>query len=152
VKGSVLTGVRCRHIEAEGCVLINVTADHIIAAPGSVIYNIVADSNNACLTVGPGQVLAGVFNSDGSQHIVKSEMGIDGGKAWEQVLSDMGNTHSFEQVYNNNADSNPLVLESIISGTHSLAWEKLSLTPTTTPRKTAAGFAKTDAEEKRQKC
>lgn len=41
VRNSVLTNVRCRHIEAEGCVLINVTADSIIARPGSIIYNYV---------------------------------------------------------------------------------------------------------------
>lgn len=31
VKDSALTNVRCAHIEAEGCVLVNVTAKRIVA-------------------------------------------------------------------------------------------------------------------------
>ena len=56
VKGSVLTGVRCNHIEADNCVLVNVTAEKIIAAPGSIIYNIVAEGDEQILHVAAGQV------------------------------------------------------------------------------------------------
>ena len=31
VKDSVLANVRCSHIEAEGCILVNVTAKRIVA-------------------------------------------------------------------------------------------------------------------------
>ncbi len=78
MKNSVLCNVRCNYIEAEGCILINVTADSIIAKPGSVIYNIV-DDNGDGLDVSHGQVLAGVFSSDGQQMLMKSSTHIDGG-------------------------------------------------------------------------
>lgn len=126
VKGSVLTSVRCNHIEAEGCVLINVTAERIIAAPGSVVYNVVASGDDKALVVGPGQVLAGVFSDDGSLHVLRSEIEIDGGKAWETVLANVGNTHSFEQIYKKNADTCPLTLERVIFDSHSEAWDQLS--------------------------
>ena len=70
-----------------------------------------------------------MFSSDGSQHIVKSDINIDGGKVWEQVLADIGNTHSFEQVYNLNADTCPATLEKIISDSHNAAWSTLSGSP-----------------------
>ncbi len=126
MRGSVLTGVRANYIEAEGCVLINVTADRIIAAPGSVIYNVVATEGDKTISTAPGQVLAGVFSDDGNQHVVKSDVQIDGGKAWETVLEQVGNTHSFEQVYNRNADTCPLTLERVITDSHINAWENLS--------------------------
>ena len=80
VRGSVLTGVRCKYIEAENCILINVTAERIIAKPGSIIYNIVAGGDDNVLIAEPGQVLAGVFSDDGSQHVIRSNISIDGGK------------------------------------------------------------------------
>ena len=126
MKGSVLTSVRCNHIEADGCVLINVTADRIIAAPGSVVYNVVATGDDKTLVVGAGQVLAGVFSDDGSQSVLRSEMEIDGGKAWETVLAAVGNTHSFEQVYKKNADTCPLTLERVITDSHLDAWDQIS--------------------------
>jgi len=41
VVNSVLSNVRCKYIDAVDCVLINVTAERIVAAPGSIIYNYV---------------------------------------------------------------------------------------------------------------
>ena len=41
---SVLSNVRCKYIDAVDCVLINVTAERIVAAPGSIIYNYVHPS------------------------------------------------------------------------------------------------------------
>ena len=137
IKASVLTVVRANYIEAEEAILVNVTADRVIAGKGSIVYNIVAPDNS--LTVAPGEVLAGVFSDDGSYHIVRSDISIDGGKAWETVLGDLGNKHSFEQVYNLNADACPLTLERVISEGHSSAWEKLSkVTSANGSRKTSA--------------
>ena len=48
------------------------------------------------------------------------------GKAWETVLQDIGNSHSFEQVYINNAHTCPLTLEKVISDSHGKAWSQLS--------------------------
>ena len=94
VRGSVLTGVRCKYIEAENCILINVTAERIIAKPGSVIYNIVAGGDDNVLIAEPGQVLAGVFSDDGSQHVIRSNISIDGGKIYYY------NTHVIIVLYN----------------------------------------------------
>lgn len=52
----MLSNVRCKYIEAEGCVLINVTAERIIARPGSIIYNYIHPSGKCLL----GALLAAV--------------------------------------------------------------------------------------------
>ena len=80
VKNSLLSNVRCNDIDAEGCILINVTANSIFARQGSVIYNI-ADGSKAGLTVTEGQVLAGVFSKDGSHMCMNSSISTDGGKS-----------------------------------------------------------------------
>lgn len=57
---------------------MNVTADRIIARPGSIVYNIVDESEDG-LDLNHGQVLAGVFSDDGSQIVMRSSTTIDGG-------------------------------------------------------------------------
>ena len=79
IEKSVLVNVRSKFIEANGAILINVTASKIVAQPGSIIYNVIDDSEEG-LVVEAGQVLAGVFRDDGSQIVVKSLNSIDGGK------------------------------------------------------------------------
>lgn len=135
IKNSVLCNVHCNYIDADGCILINVTADSIIAKPGSVIYNIVDDSQEG-LDVNNGQVLAGVFSSDGSQMLMKSTTNIDGGRAWERQLE--WNPKTFEDVYKMNTDANPIDLERSISQAHSSRWGALQ------PDMTSAGRMATD--------
>jgi hypothetical protein len=79
VKGSILSNVRCKHIEAEDCVLINVTAERIIAPKGSVVYNVCEGSREGLVLV-EGKVLAGVFAADGSLMVMNSTTATDGGK------------------------------------------------------------------------
>jgi hypothetical protein len=126
IKNSVLCNVKCNNIDADGCILINVTADSIIAKPGSVIYNIVDDSTEG-LDVNNGQVLAGVFSPDGSQMLMKSTTNIDGGRAWERQLE--WNPKTFEDVYKMNTDANPIDLERSISLAHTSRWGDLSQPP-----------------------
>lgn len=121
---SVLSNVRCNYIEAEGCIMVNVTADSIIAPPGSIIYNIVDDSEFG-LELQPGQVLAGVFTEGGNQLVIKSSTSIDGGKAWEEKLE--WNPKTFQDVYNMNTNADPLHLEKRISSAHSKLWKNLSV-------------------------
>jgi hypothetical protein len=52
VRNSVLSNVRCKYIEAEGCVLINVTAERIVAQPGSIIYNYIQPPGTVLLLSG----------------------------------------------------------------------------------------------------
>lgn len=97
--------MRCKYIEAEGCVLINVTAERIIARPGSIIYNYVQDTNTTTGTgkrtvngevivrtedtvrtmpgevrTEDGEVIASVFGEDSSQNVLRSHINTDGGK------------------------------------------------------------------------
>lgn len=123
VSKSVVTNVRARHIEAEGAILVNVTADKIVAKPGSIVYNVVNTDGNG-LIVEAGQVLAGVFKSDGTQQVMKSLNSIDGGKAWEIIVE--GNPLTFEQVYKNNSDADPAQLEIIANEVHSKAWNNIT--------------------------
>lgn len=112
---SVLSHVDTHQIEADGAVLINVTARRIIARPGSIAYNVV-DSSAEGLTLEEGQILAGVTSADGQQMLMRSRITIDGGKAWETLLE--GNAMSFEDVYNSNADVCPRVIEAVNARIH----------------------------------
>jgi hypothetical protein len=124
IKRSVLSNVRAKYIEADGAILINVTAEKIIAKPGSIVYNIVDSSvGGAGIVVEEGQVLAGVFYNDGTQHVVKSVNTIDGGKAWETKVE--GNPLSFEEVYNSNFNADPSHLERVAVETHGNAWKDI---------------------------
>lgn len=88
VRNSVLSNVRCNHIEAENCVLINVTADHIYANGDSITYNYVAPPPTDSLSTdaaghvkaAKGDVTVGVFDEAGEQLIMASAIHHDGGK------------------------------------------------------------------------
>ena len=117
---SVLSNVRCNSIDAEGCVLINVTADRIVAKPGSIVYNIVQSGN---LDLEEGAVFAGVFAEDGSQLGVTSSISTDGGKVWETKLA--ANSSSFEGIYNSNTEVCPTALEGVIASAHATMWASI---------------------------
>lgn len=122
ITGSTLNNVRCRHIEAENAILINVTADSIIARNGSIVYNIV-DDKSIGLNLVEGEVRAGVFQADSSQIVIRSNVSIDGGKAWETKVE--SNDLSFEEVYNLNAEVCPSTLEKLIAEIHQSTWSKI---------------------------
>lgn len=117
-----MSNVKCKHVVAEGSVLVNVTARSIVAQPGSIVYN-VFDTSTEGLVVGPGDVLAGVSNSDGTQTIIRSHMSICGGKAWETTV--LGNVHSFEDVHTSNVSTCPIDIERVNSGAHAAAWRDM---------------------------
>jgi hypothetical protein len=71
VRNSVLCNVRCSHIDVEGCILVNVTAQSIYARPGCIIYN-VFDEGAVLKSVNAGEVFAGVVSSDETQLIMRS--------------------------------------------------------------------------------
>jgi hypothetical protein len=97
-----MSNVRCNYIEAENCVLINVTADRIIMKSGSIAYNVIDEKkftgdisehctprsvgvkdgesiNNPLLQLDEKSVVCGVFDHDGKQHIIRSHIDNDGG-------------------------------------------------------------------------
>lgn len=127
VRNSVLSNVRCKHIEADGCVLVNVTAERIIAKPGSIAYNCLDDKNapaiieNGTLSIDSKDVVVGVFDSDGTQSIIRSHLQTDGGKVWDVKLP--VNDKSFAEVYQGNTDACPATLQQVISASHDAAWD-----------------------------
>ena len=126
IRNCVISNVRCKHIEAEGCLLINVTADRIIAKPGSILYNLIdteGASNGGLLSAAEKEVRVGVFNDVGEQAIVRSSLNIDGGKAWETKLE--ANHASFEAIHTSNMNACSITLETVISKAHNDFWSSL---------------------------
>ena len=83
ISGSVLVGVNAGLVECDGAILINVTAKSVRAAPGSIVYNVV-DESEAGLDLAAGQVMAGVFGvsesgSGARLEVLHSHLNIDGG-------------------------------------------------------------------------
>ena len=68
VRGSVLTNVKCNSIDAENCILVNVTADKIVAKPGSIIYNV---CSTGTVTAEADDIQAGVTSEDSSQFVMQ---------------------------------------------------------------------------------
>ncbi|CAN0355405.1 unnamed protein product [Phaeothamnion confervicola] len=124
VTGSVLSGVRCNYIEAEGAILVNVTAKRVVAPPGSVIYNM-TDTSDTGLCVAADGVLVGVHADDGSQRCVWSAGEIDGGKAWKVAVK--GNGVSFEDIYEANADADVAAAEAARTVAADTAWDKIAV-------------------------
>eukprot|EP00639_Heterosigma_akashiwo_P010511 CAMPEP_0206371430 /NCGR_PEP_ID=MMETSP0294-20121207/6475_1 /ASSEMBLY_ACC=CAM_ASM_000327 /TAXON_ID=39354 /ORGANISM="Heterosigma akashiwo, Strain CCMP2393" /LENGTH=385 /DNA_ID=CAMNT_0053818549 /DNA_START=351 /DNA_END=1504 /DNA_ORIENTATION=+ len=108
VRSSVLAHVRCDHVEAEYCILINVTAKSIKAPPGSLIYNVIDESQEG-IDLAEGGVLAGVMREDDTQLLVRSMTHIDGGKSWHESVE--GNLYSFEEIQEMNAESDVKQIE-----------------------------------------
>ncbi|CEG37714.1 protein [Plasmopara halstedii] len=114
IKHSVLSGVCAKEVHAEGSILINVTA-HSIMAPNCVVYNVTSDEvDGLCLE--EGSVVVGVLLPDGKRIVMRSSMDVCGGKAWKTVLQE--NQHSFEAIYELNADANVQKLEKLIQDEH----------------------------------
>ena len=123
VKRSVLSNVRCKYIDVEGCILVNVTANRIYARPGCIIYNVIDESQDG-LDLIHGQVLAGVFTDDGNQLVIRSDTTIDGGKAWKEELE--WNPKTFEDIYNMNTNADPIKIERQSSSAHIDKWNSLT--------------------------
>jgi hypothetical protein len=125
IKNSVLCNVRCKYIDVDGCILVNVTADRIYARPGCIVYNVIDESAEG-LDLIHEQVLAGVFTDDGNQLVMRSHTKIDGGKAWKQDLE--WNPKTFEDIYNMNTNADPIKIERQSSSAHSDKWNSLMAT------------------------
>ena len=115
IRNSVISCVNCLQIEAEGAILVNVTARKIKAGKGAILYNIIDDSEEG-VTVNEDGVVVSVFEEDGSDALVKSSMEIDGGKAWSLQLPD--NSLTFEQLHNENKGANVSMIESARNRKH----------------------------------
>eukprot|EP00605_Chrysophyceae_sp_TOSAG23-4_P001482 GSChrysophyteH1.ASY1.ANO1.1619.1 assembled CDS len=117
IKDSILINVHCKNIDASGCIIMNVTADSIVARADSIIYNRISTD---ALVADEGVVSTGVTTSDGTQVIINSKMSIDGGKAWDEKVGD--NEYTFGEVHGKvNADADPSELESVNTQLHAAA-------------------------------
>ncbi len=115
ITNSVLNNVHCDDIQANDCVLVNVTAKKIVARPGSIIYNVCSTDEEGIFVDDDG-VEVGVFSEDGSHILMKSSMDIDGGKAWDQKVK--GNSYSFGEIYELNVSADPTKTENAILKAH----------------------------------
>lgn len=100
VKDSLLSHVTALEINADGAILVNCVAPKITAGKGSILYNIMGESE---IVAEPGQVLVAVTDESGSMTEIKSRIDIDGGDAWKKIVE--GNPMSFEQVWKNNKNA-----------------------------------------------
>lgn len=103
VVNSLLTAVTADTVEVNGAIVVNCVAKKIVAGPGSILYNLVDDSDNG-IVAGPGDVRVAVTSEQGSSYVLHSRMDIDGGTAWKTKLD--ANAYSFEQVHASNKDAN----------------------------------------------
>jgi len=83
--------------------VVNCTARKITAGPGSVLINLVDDSE-AGIVADAGQVMVHVTDESGASTLLQSRMDVDGGKAWKIKLE--YNDSSFEDVHKKNRDAN----------------------------------------------
>lgn len=100
VYDSVLSKVTAREIDTDGAIIVNCVAPKITAGKGAILYNLIG---NKPIVAEAGKVMVGVSGEDGSTMKISSQMEIDGGKAWKQVVE--GNPLSFEDVRNQNMNA-----------------------------------------------
>ena len=98
-----MAGVRAGEIEADGAILVNCAAKKIVAGEGSILYNIMDDSEQGVVAK-PGEVMVAVTEESGDSMRLCSRMDIDGGKAWKRKLET--NDASFEEVHKKNKNAN----------------------------------------------
>mmetsp|Transcript_1747 Transcript_1747/g.3420 ORF Transcript_1747/g.3420 Transcript_1747/m.3420 type:complete len:481 (-) Transcript_1747:84-1526(-) len=110
VTRSVLSAVKSKCILADGAIVVNVSATKIHACKGSILYNVINDSNEG-IVVNEGEVLVGIFQADGTYVNIKSFLTIDGGKAWTEAV--MGNSQTFEEIHLANKNSNVTSIEEV---------------------------------------
>ena len=108
ISSSILSSVNCGDIEVQGAILVNVTAKKIRAAAGSILYNIIDDSDEGII-LQDGDVLVGVFDNEGNVTNIESNVSIDGGKAWKEVI--LHNKLSFEALHSINKNSDVATIE-----------------------------------------
>ena len=119
VTKSVLSCVNSPAINATDAICVNVTAKKInCSGGGAIVYNIVDESEEG-LTLGEGDVLVGVWNAKGECIRLKSNVSIDGGKVWKDILE--GNGMSFEDTMNANKGSDVSSIEKLRIAAHATA-------------------------------
>ncbi len=119
---SVLTNVSAIAVEAQGAVLVNVTARKVVAGRGAVLYNVVDDSEEG-LVLGEKEVLVGVFDEAGKQQQMASHAERDGGVWWKKEIRPGQPT--FEQIYLANREVDVALIEAKSQAAHAKLRESL---------------------------
>jgi hypothetical protein len=117
VTGSVVCNVRCTSLQADGCILVNVVARSITAAPGSIIYNVTTDGD---LVATERSVQVGVWDGAGEQIVIRSSMDTDGGDFWDKPAVEGQRT--FGEIYKSNEVVDPAVVETAVEDKQAAAW------------------------------
>merc|ERR1711865_738198 len=99
---SVVSNVNCKEIDAEGAVLVGCSAKKIVAAKGSVGYNLVDVScSGEGIVLAENEVRVGVFPLEKPYfEMVSDAEKTDGGKVFKERVH--GNAFSFQEVYDLN--------------------------------------------------
>ena len=121
IRNSVICNVRCNSINADGCILMNVVANHITAKPGSILYNITTTED---INLEPNEVHVGVYNDTNEQNIVKSNLSIDGGTYWDKLALD--NSMTYGQIYHSNDVTDPAIVEQVIESMQHEVWNSIN--------------------------
>ena len=108
LKNTAACAVRSLHIEADGAILVGVTARSIHAAHGSIAYN-VTDSTKEGLHLEPNEVLVGIHDENGIQQLVRSRIDFDGGANW--TIPFQQGQPTFEEIHTANATLNVTKVE-----------------------------------------
>mmetsp|Transcript_38261 Transcript_38261/g.66128 ORF Transcript_38261/g.66128 Transcript_38261/m.66128 type:complete len:555 (+) Transcript_38261:69-1733(+) len=114
ITGSVLMDVDAECVEADGAILVGVSAGGKVVAPkGAIVYNVTAPGD---LILTEKDVQVGVFNTKGAMKLMRSASDVDGGKAWKKVVS--GNEESFETIYKANLTTDVSLVETASRAKH----------------------------------
>ena len=101
VSNTIASHVTTGECNANGCMLINVTAKKI-QANNCIVYNVVDDSEDG-LVLPDGTVMTNVFMESGEKLVQCSSTTTDGGKVFKKRLA--ANPYSFNDVYKMNQDT-----------------------------------------------
>ena len=101
VSNTIASHVTTGECNANGCMLINVTAKKI-QANNCIVYNVVDDSEDG-LVLPDGTVMTNVFMESGEKLVQCSSTTTDGGKVFKKRLA--ANPYSFNDVHKMNQDT-----------------------------------------------
>jgi len=110
ISSSVLCCVSSPSVEADGAIVVNCTAKKIVAPKGSILYNIVDESDEG-IVVGEGDVRVSVMNENGNDMVVKSKLSVCGGHSWKSIVED--NSMTFEAIMIQNSGTDIGAIEKV---------------------------------------
>ena len=124
INKSLVANVTTPQLDCDGAIVVNCVAKKIKAGKGAILYNLLDESGEG-IVAEAGQVKVGLSKTepDGTisfDHVLRSRMDIDGGKAWKQKLE--MNEFSFEDVHKQNKDADI----GSISAARKAAFERLA--------------------------